>query len=153
MIAQQNKMKDQVAERKAEREKKQSKYEEAQRKLQEEQRNRYEKNKAVIDEVLNVFTLGIYGAVIEESKKNEKKWVVSAFIYDLIIYFSYLNERVKNAQTAFDNAKAEKHRAEGEYLSQLKDLSDKMNEIAGRTSEPDLSHRNSHLQILLLMKI
>ena len=45
------------------------------------------------------------------------------------------------AQRNFENANNDRLRAEGEYLAQLNILSKKMVEVAGMTSEPDLSHR------------
>ena len=57
------------------------------------------------------------------------------------------------AQRNFENANNDRLRAEGEYLAQLNILSKKMVEVAGMTSEPDLSHRKLYSKNLLLMKI
>ena len=54
---------------------KQRKYEESQRQLQAEMDNRYNENKkrATKTGILNVFTLGIYGAATKGKRQNERE--------------------------------------------------------------------------------
>ena len=72
--------------------------------------------------------------------------------YNLIIRFSELEAKVKDAQNKFNIANEDRIRAEKEFIAQLNKLNQQMYDIAGKPSGDDLTHRKLYSKLLLLIK-